>query len=553
MERAPTIWNRIGSRIRGAFVKPDDPRHFQQWVQLLDQPAGVSITADNALEISAVWACVMAIVNAIAPAQWTINTRTYNADGSSKLQRWPNDPLHYVLNVRPNPDMTAVAFRQAQLISRLLWGNSYACITKTASGKVAELWPLLPHRTLPRRDPTTGLLYYEYHSLSGGEVTRLEQDEVLHHKGPGISGLMGDHVVARAAKSMGLAAAAERFASTYFGNNTVIGGVLSAPFKFPRDPLGKSNVADRIRDDWAAMHQGPNKAFRPAILEGGMTWTPLTTNAVDAQLVEVRKFSIEEIARWFGVPGHMIGIAASAQGYGKNLEELSLGFVRNTLSPICVEMEQEADYKLISQRRLPQPFTKVDLAPLSHGDAASRAAFYEKMVGIGVYSVNEVRAFEGENHIGPDGDVRVVSTMVQTVDKLINPPPPPAPAGAEPADAGAEDAGPGDVGDGGAVAQVTSRLRAVAIEHYALAFSRNERRLSARRADLERAGLPPAEVEEKVKVEQEKSAGLLLLESNEVTDALELHPQAVRDALASVIAGAVPHEAASALLERSNL
>ena len=74
-----------------------------------------------------------------------------------------------------------------------------------------------------------------------------------------------------------------------------------------------------------------------------------------------------------------------------------------------------------------------------------------------------------------------------------------------------------------------------------------------RRADLERAGLPPAEVEEKVKVEQEKSAGLLLLESNEVTDALELHPQAVRDALASVIAGAVPHEAASALLERSNL
>lgn len=537
---------RMAARISAAF-RPEDPRRYQQWVQLFDQPAGVTITADNAMELSAVWACVNAITNALAPAKWTINTRT-----KGRRETLDSDPLYRLLNLRPNSDMTAIAFRQAMIWARLLWGNGYAAITWTGAGKIAELWPMIPHRVVPRRDPAGGALFYEYHQMEGGTL-RLEQDEVFHLKGPGISGLMGDHVVGRAAKSMGLAMAAERFASTYFGNNTVVGGVLTAPFKFPRDPQGKSSVADRLRDDWAAMHRGPNSAFKPAILEGGMKWEPFETKATDAQLVESRKFQLEEIARWFGVPGHLIGIAASAQGYGKNLEELSLGFVRNTLRPLCAEMEQEADFKLLSSRRAPAAFTLIDLSPLSHGDALSRVTYYEKMVGMGAFSINDVLEEEGRNHIGAAGDVRVVSSSVKTLDQLLNPPPPPAPPApalppkGDPAGGEQEDAGDGQDAEGG-----LGMASEAAVMMLAGVFARYQRRLDNRRADLVRGGAVGPALESAIATERATLRGAWL--SSESGDACTLiyrmtgQVADVAAGLSEIDAGKAPQEVAAGIV-----
>jgi HK97 family phage portal protein len=607
-EGSPTIWGRLAAPFRRAFgasIRPDDPRRYQQWVQLLDQPAGVTITPDNALEISAVWACVMAISNALAPAQWKILTTT----PEGRKEALPDDPLAYLLNVRPNSDMTSISLRYALLMARLTWGNGYAAITKSASGKITELWPMLPHRTIPTRDRETGALYYEYHQLEGG-IVRLEQDEVFHVKGPGISGLLGENVVARAAKSMSLAAAAERFASTYFGNNTIVGGVLSAPFKFPRDADGKSAVAERLRDDWAAMHQGPNKAWRPAILENGMKWEPFTTNATDAQLVEARRHQIEEIARWYGVPGHLIGVAGSSQGYGTNLEELSLSFNRHTLTPLCREMEQEADYKLLAQRA-PWRHTLIDLKPLTHGDAVSRANSYKLHRDMGVLTVNEIREAEGWNHIGADGDVRVVPLGYQTFEQLVAPQPklmaatgpqiaqmmailqsvvdghlpadsahalmvvsfpglaeeqiaamldgleefeaepipappmqlpPPPPADVEDAEIVGEDPG----ADGVAVSAV-ARLFGVAFERYV-------RRLSNREADLRRGGADEERVSAALTEERERLRGSWL--TDETRDARELAAELgatlttarLVAALTAIDGGEAPREAAARLV-----
>src|SRR6202022_5065905 len=184
--------------------------------------------------------------------------------------------------------------------SALTWGNGYAEIVRNSRGDVAELWPLFPDRMIPRRrDVAPYALFYEYLNQDGGRV-ELEPDRVFHLRGPGIAGLVGDNVVSRAAKAMSLAAAQERFASTYFGNNTVIGGALKHPKKLTPE------THDRLKKDWEDKYKGPFKANRPIILEEGMEWLPFSNDAEKAQLIASRTFQIEEICRWYGVPPHKV-------------------------------------------------------------------------------------------------------------------------------------------------------------------------------------------------------------------------------------------------------
>ena len=318
---------RLAARIRNA-VRPDDPQRSTQWFPLGASESGIVVTPENATELSAVTACVTLIASSIAAAPWHVVT----GDGQRFFEN-DEDPLAQLLNLRPNDDETAMAFREALMISALLYGNGYCEVVRDRRGEPVRLWPLLPDRVTPRRDAEAPYrLFYEFRQQQGG-VVRLEQDQVFHLRGSGITGIVGEPLVAKAARVLGLAAAQERFASTFFGNNTQIGGVLSYPGKLPRDEKGRPDgTIDRLRADWAAAHQGPSRAWRPAILEQGMRWQAFEVNASDAQLLEARRFSVEEIARLFGVPGHLVGIAASAQGYGRNLE----GWASRSLGMPCV-------------------------------------------------------------------------------------------------------------------------------------------------------------------------------------------------------------------------
>lgn len=414
------IFTRLLDRVRGrpraqAIERRDQPWLFWQWLAH-DQPAGVTITMDSALELSVVWACVRVISDALASAWWSIFD--IGADGRRNVLP-PTDALSYVLNLRPNPDMTPMAAREVLIFSALTWGNGYAEIVRTASGKVVELWPLLPHKVQPRRDPLTGRLFYLYSQQDGGQV-RLEDMEVFHLRGPGISGLMGDNLVARAAKSMALAAAQERFASTYYGNNTAIGGVLETP------RVLSDQAYKRLNDDWEDKHKGPNRAHKVAILEEGVQFKAVANNAQEAQAIESRSFSVTDICRWFGVPPHKVQHLDRATF--SNIEHLAIEFVRDALTPWARRLEQEADYKLLGwsygRRR-----TLLDLAPLTQGDFKTRAEGYAIMANVGAFSINDILHQEGRNGIGPDGDVRMVGVNMQTLQRLLNPPEPkPAPA-----------------------------------------------------------------------------------------------------------------------------
>lgn len=488
----------FGSLFARAPGHGQDPRWQQRWV--LPYPiSGLALTADELMSLSAVWACIDVIATSIAPCPW--NVYQHRKSGTRDLV--DDDPLVWLLNTRPNPDMTAMGLREAMLFTAIPQGNSYAEIVRDGGGRVAQLWPLPPDRVTPRRHPETWELLYEYRQPDG-ELEYLTQREVLHIRGPGLHGLMGDNIIARAAKSMSVAAAQERHAAAYFGQGANPGGVLEVPGEL------SEKRHKQLQEDWAEKKKGPENAHKPMILEAGWKWTPIDTDAQKSQLVESRQFSVEEICRWFRVPPHKVQHLLRATF--TNIEHQSIEFVRDALRPWCRRQEQEVDYKLIRQDRGPLKTTTIDTSFLLMGDYQSRAAGYAIMRQNGIMSGNEIRHREGMNPMGPDGDVYLVNGTLKPIDQAINPPPPPP---ALPAGDVDENDDNGEVDDNAnepdASPDATAReaLRVL----IAGALDRFARALSKRRADLEAKS--PEKLESKLEVFRQQRLTRMLEELGE--------------------------------------
>jgi hypothetical protein len=289
-----------------------------------------------------------------------------------KRTRLPDDRLDYVLNVRPNPEMTAIALREALSMQALTWGIPTRRSCRTDRGDVAELWPLFSDRMTPRRNG--GSLFYEYRTATGPRP--LSARAVYHLHGPGIAGLMGDNVVAHMAKSLSLAAAQERFASTYFGNNTVIGGVLSTRSKLSQE------THDKLKKDWVDKYKGPFKANKPIILEEGMSGPRSRTTRTP------RSSSPRACSR---------SRRSAAGTKSRRTRSATCSAPRSTTSsiwdrvrPRCSDAvgashEQEADYKLLPQRA-PWRTTCLDMTWLTQGDFKTRMEGYAIARNTGVYN-----------------------------------------------------------------------------------------------------------------------------------------------------------------------
>jgi HK97 family phage portal protein len=342
--------------------------------------------------------------------RWNI----YQPTGHSRREILNDDPVSWVLNTRANADMTAIAFKEAMLFMAIPFGNSYAEIVLNKAGRVAELWPLESERVTPRRDLQSNALYYEYRQPDG-TLSRLESKQVFHLRGPSITGLVGENVVARAAKSLSVAAAAERFSASFFGRGAHPSGVLEYPGKLDEETY------ERLKRDWAERKQGPENAHKPMILEAGMKWSSVSLEPEKSQLVESRQFAVEEICRWFGVPPHKV--QHLLRSTFSNIEHQSIEFVRDALTPWARRLEQEADFKLFRQDRAPFKETSIDLTPLTYGDASSRANAQAVWRQNGILTANEIRHREGLNDIGPDGDVLLVQANLTTVERILEAPP----------------------------------------------------------------------------------------------------------------------------------
>jgi HK97 family phage portal protein len=393
---------RLGSTILG-LGRRDDPRFGYRYV-LPVQAAGITLTYEGALQHSTVWACVHVIASSIACSRW----RVFERKGKSRIIL-PDDPLDYILNTRANPECSAISAKEVLIIQMATWGNAYAEIQRDGAGRPIALWPMrsdyIRMERLKNDDGTPGEIIYRSFQPDGGEAI-LREDQVLHFKGPcSVTSLMGDNMVARAARATALAIAAERTSSAFYANGTVVGTVL----KYPKSLSQERH--NQLRDEWNDQHSGPDRANRVVILENGMSIESAAAKPSEYDSVKDRKFQLEEICRFYNVPLHKV------QSYERatfsNIEHLGLEFTRDCLTPWAERCAQEVNFKLLPQRA-PWRETRIDIEWLSHGDALARSSYYEKMHNIGVFSANDIREKEGMNTMGPVGDLRFIMSNYTT-------------------------------------------------------------------------------------------------------------------------------------------
>lgn len=346
--------------------------------------AGKVVNERSAMQMTAVYACVRILSEAVASLPLHLYERTDT--GASKAV---GHPLYALLHDEPNPEMTSFAFRETLMCHLLLWGNAYAQVIRNGRGEVVALYPLMPNRMRVDRDGD-GRIRYEYQRGSGdaptgrAPVARLSPADVLHVPGLGFDGLVGYSPIAMARNAIGLALAAEEFGSKLFANGATPGGILEYP--------GVIKDVDAVRESWNRGFGGSQNAGKVAILEDGMKYTPITINPQDAQFLETRKFQIDEIARVFRVPPHMVGDLEKSSF--SNIEQQSLEFVKYTLDPWVTRWEQSLNRALLRPQEKGSLFAKFNVEGLLRGDYQSRMQGYSVGIQNGFMSPNDVRELE---------------------------------------------------------------------------------------------------------------------------------------------------------------
>ena len=289
--------------------------------------AGKRVNERSAMQMTAVYSCVRILAEAVAGLP--LHLYRYKEDGGK--EKASDHPLYLLLHDEPNPEMSSFVFRETLMTHLLLWGNAYAQIIRNGKGEVIALYPLMPDRMTVDRD-SNGQLYYEYTvSMDDtptvkGSLVRLHPSDVLHIPGLGFDGLVGYSPIAMAKNAIGMAIACEEYGAKFFANGAAPGGVLEHPGTI-KDP-------QRVRESWQSTFGGSGNSNKIAVLEEGMKYTPIGISPEQAQFLETRKFQINEIARIFRVPPHMVGDLEKSSF--SNIEQQSLEFVKSTLEPWLV-------------------------------------------------------------------------------------------------------------------------------------------------------------------------------------------------------------------------
>jgi HK97 family phage portal protein len=354
--------------------------------------AGEYVSDRAALALSTVWACV----NLLAGTTATLPLMIYKTLPGRTREVFPQHPLYRILHDSPNADQTASDFWEFTQIAVELKGNGYARKLKSGS-RIVGLEPIAPGNMSPPKRLPSGAI--EYRWTANGKSFRAEDDEVLHIRGFGGDPLGGLSTLEFARNTFGLARAIDRVAGATFKNGVRPSGVLTFE-KF----LSKEN---RTIAETQLMEKftGAMNAGRPVILEGGTKWQQLSINPEDAQMLESRSYSVEEVCRFFGVPPFMIGHTEKATSWGSGLEQQVLAFRKFTLQRRLERIEQALMKQLLTpEDRAAGVTIEFNLEGLLRADSVGRAAYYQSGLTNGWMTINEVRARENLPPV-PGGDV----------------------------------------------------------------------------------------------------------------------------------------------------
>ena len=374
--------------------------------------AGKTVTEQSAMQLTAVYACVRILAEAIAG----LPLHLYRRGKNGSKDKAADHPLYSLLHDEPNPEMTSFVFRETMMTHLLLYGNCYSQIIRDGRGQVTALYPLMPNQMSVDRDES-GQLYYTYlrsneeAATMSGSTVYLMPENVLHVPGLGFDGLVGYSPIAMARNSIGMALACEEYGARFFANGASPSGVLEHP--------GTIKDISRLRESWNSVYGGSKNAGKVAILEEGMHYAPISISPNEAQFLETRKFQVDEIARIFHVPPHMIGDLERSTF--SNIEQQSLEFVKYTLNPWVCRWEQALTRALLSPREKREYFIKFNVDGLLRGDYQSRMNGYAVGRQNGWMSANDIRELENLDRIPAEqgGDLYLVNgNMIRMTDAV---------------------------------------------------------------------------------------------------------------------------------------
>lgn len=375
--------------------------------------AGKNVTERSAMQMTAVYSCVRVLSEAVAGLP--LHLYKYRSDGGK--EKALKHPLYFLLHDEPNPEMTSFVFRETLMTHLLLWGNAYAQVIRNGKGEVVALYPLMPNRMSVDRDEN-GRLYYKYYRGNDEAIRNKEYEvvlspyDVLRIPGLGFDGLVGYSPIAMAKNAIGLAIATEEYGAKFFANGAAPSGVLEHP--------GTLKNPDKVRESWNATFGGSHNANKVAVLEEGMKYSPISISPEQAQFLETRKFQINEIARIFRVPPHMVGDLEKSSF--SNIEQQSLEFVKYTLEPWLVRWEQSMVRSLLTANEKQEYFIKFNVDGLLRGDYASRMSGYATARQNGWMSANDIRELENLDRIPAEdgGDLYLINgNMTKLADAGI--------------------------------------------------------------------------------------------------------------------------------------
>lgn len=356
--------------------------------------SGKIVNEFTAMQTTAVYACVRILSETLAALP--LQLYRYTPGGKERVY---DHPLYHLLHDEPNPEMTSFIFRETLMSHLLIWGNAYAQIIRDRLGRIQGLYPLRPDKMTVCRDES-GQIYYVYTKTSDenpaikpyGQVP-LRKDEVLHIPGLGFDGLVGYSPIAMARNAVGMTMACEEYGASFFANGASPSGVLEHPGVL-KDPT-------KVRDSWNAVYQGSANAHKVAVLEEGMKYQQIGIPPEEAQFLETRKFQLNEIARLYRIPPHMIGDLDKSSF--NNIEQQSMEFVKYTLDPWVIRWEQSMQKSLFLPEEKKQFFLKFNVNGLMRGDYESRMTGYSIGRQNGWLSANDIREMEDMNPV-PDED-----------------------------------------------------------------------------------------------------------------------------------------------------
>jgi len=400
-------------------------------------PSGKSITEATALEGTV---AVFAAVSLLADSVGQLPCLTYRRLDERNRERISETPERFpgslarTLHQSPNPEMTAPEYWGTVVGHAATWGNHFSYIVRDPYGRTKELWPLRPDRMevwqLEGRQGMPAARAYVYH-LPDGKPVGLTRNEVFHVMALSSDGITGMSPISAAANAIGIEQAAAEYTARFFANSAVPGGVLQSEKALTKEQ------SKHLKEQWQSIVGGLSNANRIAVLHSGVTWQAVGLPPRDNEFLELRRFQIQEVARLFRIPLHLLQENTGSTSWGTGIEQMTIGFVVFCLNPwvgrITAAINRDLGDVAANKTLLDEGiYAEFQVNALLRGDMASRAAFYQSGIQNSWMTPEDVRAFENLPYIPgidrPQIQVNRAPIGVDGLPQLPEPPAPPAPS-----------------------------------------------------------------------------------------------------------------------------